>query len=154
MPTGSLTPSWPSTVKSRGRTCRTSRLDGMVTARATSVARSMSSRLTSRAGPLTATVPREFEALEVVAADTHEGRLQAQAGEALGLLDGLVDRADGLLDVVDDALLEARSRAGVPLPMMFRPRRPATSPTSTTTLLVPTSSATRTASISTVGILF
>ena len=45
MPSGSLTPSWPSTVKSRGSTCRTSRLEGMVTARATSVARSMSSRV-------------------------------------------------------------------------------------------------------------
>ena len=60
MPAGSLTPSWPSTVKSRGRTWRTSRFDGIVTARATSVARSMSSWVTSRWAPLTATVPREL----------------------------------------------------------------------------------------------
>ena len=37
MPSGSLTPSWPSTVKPRGRTWRTSRLDGIGTARATSI---------------------------------------------------------------------------------------------------------------------
>ena len=48
MPSGSLTPSWPSTLKPRRSTCRTSRLDGMGTARATSTARLMSSRLTSR----------------------------------------------------------------------------------------------------------
>ena len=57
---GSLTPSWPSTMKSRGRTWSTSRFDGIWTARATSVARSMSSRVTSRPWPLTATAPREF----------------------------------------------------------------------------------------------
>ena len=60
MPSGSFTPSWSSTLKSRGRTWSTSRLDGIWTARATSVARAMSSRVTSRLWPLTATVPGEF----------------------------------------------------------------------------------------------
>ena len=48
IPKGSLTPSWPSTVKPRRSTWRTSRLDGIETARATSIARLMSSRVTSR----------------------------------------------------------------------------------------------------------
>ncbi len=48
IPSGSLTPSWPSTLKPRRSTWSTSRLDGIGTARATSIARLMSSRLTSR----------------------------------------------------------------------------------------------------------
>ena len=114
MPRGSLTPSWPSTVKSRGRTCRTSRFDGMVTARATSVARSMSSRLTSRCGPDTATAPREFWLSTWLAADTHERRLEPQPGQPLGALDGGADGRDRLLDVDDDALLEAGRRRRLP----------------------------------------
>ena len=48
IPSGSLTPSWPSTMKPRRSTWRTSRFDGIETARATSMARLMSSRVTSR----------------------------------------------------------------------------------------------------------
>ena len=110
MPRGSLTPSWPSTVKSRGRTWSTSRLDGMVTARATSVARSMSSRLTSPMGPADRHRALGVEALHVAAADAHEGRLQAQAGQPLGRLHRRADGRHRLLDVDDLALLEAVRR--------------------------------------------
>ena len=48
MPSGSLTPSWPSTVKPRRSTWSTSRLLGIDTALATSMARFTSSRVTSR----------------------------------------------------------------------------------------------------------
>ena len=57
IPSGSLTPSWPSTVKPRRTTWRTSRFEGIETARATSIARSMSSRITSRVCAVTATWP-------------------------------------------------------------------------------------------------
>ena len=60
MPSGSLTPSWPSTVKPRRSTWSTSRFDGMETARATSIARLMSSRVTSRWCAVTATWPVEL----------------------------------------------------------------------------------------------
>ena len=47
------------------------------------------------------------EALDLAAADTHEGRLEPQAGQPLGRLDRLPDGRHRLLDVVDDPLLEA-----------------------------------------------
>ena len=51
------------------------------------------------------------EALDVLAADADEGPVDLPAGQALGALDGVGDRADGLVDVDDDALLEAGRRA-------------------------------------------
>ena len=112
IPSGSLTPSWPSTMKPRGRTWRTSRFEGIETARATSVARLMSSRVTSRVWPLTATAPREFCDLDVLAADADEGPVDLPAGQALGVLDRAGDRMDRLVDVDDDALLEPGRRHG------------------------------------------
>ena len=46
------------------------------------------------------------EALDVLAADAHEGTVDLPAGQPLGALDGVGDRADRLVDVDDDALLE------------------------------------------------
>ena len=46
------------------------------------------------------------EALDVLAADADEGAVDLPAGQALGALDRVRDRADGLVDVDDDALLE------------------------------------------------
>ena len=50
------------------------------------------------------------EALDVLAADADEGAVDLPAGQALGALDRVGDRADGLVDVDDDALLEAGRR--------------------------------------------
>ena len=47
------------------------------------------------------------EALDVLAADADEGAVDLPAGQPLGPLDRVRDRADGLVDVDDDALLEA-----------------------------------------------
>ena len=49
-------------------------------------------------------------ALDVLPADADEGPVDLPAGEALGLLDRLGDRVDRLLDVDDDALLQAGRR--------------------------------------------
>ena len=54
---------------------------------------------------------RGVEALDVLAADADEGAVDLPARQALGALDGVRDRADRLVDVDDDALLEARWRA-------------------------------------------
>ena len=51
------------------------------------------------------------QALDVLPADADEGAVDLPAREPLGALDGVGDRADGLVDVDDDALLEARWRA-------------------------------------------
>ena len=53
---------------------------------------------------------RGVEALDVVAAHAHERAVDLPARQALGALDGVGDRADRLVDVDDDALLEARCR--------------------------------------------
>src|SRR2546426_953533 len=52
------------------------------------------------------------EALAVLAPDRHEGPVDLPAGEPLGAFDGFRDRADRLVDVDDDALLETRRRNG------------------------------------------
>ena len=53
-------------------------------------------------------------ALDVVAADAHEGRLEAHARQALGLLHRRLDRGHGLLDVDDDTLASGRWPARSP----------------------------------------
>ena len=52
------------------------------------------------------------EALDVLAADADEGPVDLPAGQPLGALDRVGDRADRLVDVDDDALLEAGRRHG------------------------------------------
>ena len=79
-------------------------MDGIDTARATSIARLMSSRVTSRWWAVTATWPVEFRLSTCCAADAHEGAVDLPAREALGALDGVRDRPDGLVDVDDGAL--------------------------------------------------
>ena len=148
MPMGSLTPSWPSTVKSRGRTWSTSRLEGMVTARATSVARSTSSRLTSRWGPLTATAPRELR-LSIWLPPTPTKAASRRIPDSRSAA-STEERMDATVCSMLLTTPLRRPLAGtMPLPMTLMAPSRVTSPTSTTTLLVPTSSATRTASIST-----
>ncbi len=51
------------------------------------------------------------EALDVLAADADEGPVDLPAGQPFGVLDRAGDRVDRLVDVDDDALLEARRRA-------------------------------------------
>ena len=110
IPSGSLTPSWPSTLKPRRSTWRTSRFDGIGTARATSMARLMSSRLTSRWWPVTATWPGEFRLSTCWPPTPDEGAVDLPAGQPLRLLDRVRDGTDRLVDVDDDALLEPGSR--------------------------------------------
>ena len=55
---------------------------------------------------------RRVEALDVLPTDADERAIDLPAGQALGLLDGVRDRADGLVDVDDHALLETRCRHG------------------------------------------
>src|SRR6187401_1370589 len=149
IPSGSLTPSWPSTVKPRRSTWRTSRLDGMETARATSIARLMSSRVTSRWWAVTATWPRELrlstcwpptptKARSIFQPDSRSARSTATA----------IERTVWSMLMTTPFL---RPEAGtVPWPMIVsRPSR-LTSPMRAQTLLVPTSMPTRTASRSTV----
>ena len=112
IPSGSLTPSWPSTMKPRGRTCSTSRFDGIDTARATSVARLTSSRVTSRVWPLHRDRAARVLRLDVLAADADERAIDLPARQPLRVLDGRRDRVDGLVDVDDDALLEPGRRHG------------------------------------------
>ena len=50
---------------------------------------------------------RGVQAFDVLAADPDEGAVDLPARQPLGLLDRVRDRADGLVDVDDDALLEA-----------------------------------------------
>ena len=50
------------------------------------------------------------EALDVLAADPDEGAVDLPARQPLGSLDRVGDRVDGLVDVDDDALLEAGGR--------------------------------------------
>ena len=87
-------------------------MDGIETARATSIARLMSSRVTSRWCAGDRDLARRVEALDVLAADADEGAVDLPARQALGLLDRVRDRADGLVDVDDDALLEPGRRDG------------------------------------------
>ena len=94
---------------------------------------------------------RRVEALDVLAADADERAVDLPARQALGLLDRVGDRADGLVDVDDDALLETGGGNG-PVAHDRQPPVAATSPMSAQTLLVPTSMPTRTASRSTVSV--
>ena len=94
---------------------------------------------------------RRVEALDVLPADADERAVDLPARQPLGLLDRLRDRVDGLVDVDDDALLEARG-GDRPVAHDRQPAVAATSPMRAQTLLVPTSMPTRTASRSTVSV--
>ena len=148
MPSGSLTPSWPSTVKPRRSTWSTSRLLGMETARATSIARLMSSRVTSRWCAVTATWPVELrlstcwpptptKARSIFQPDSRSARSTASA----------IDRTDW--SMLTTTPLRRPVVGTVPWPMMVRRPSRLTSPMSAQTLDVPTSMPTSTASRST-----
>src|SRR4051794_2043275 len=148
IPSGSFTPSWPSTVKPRRSTWSTSRLDGIETARATSIARSMSCRVTSRWWAVTATWPVELRlstccpptptnARSIFQPDSRSARSTASA----------IDRTVWSMLTTTPFL---RPDAGtVPWPMIVSGPSRLTSPISAATLDVPTSIPTRTASRST-----
>src|SRR3954454_6633080 len=149
MPSGSLTPSWPSTVNPRRSTWSRTRFDGIETARATSIARLTSSRVTSRWCAVTATWPREFrlstcwpptptKARSIFQPDSRSARSTESA----------IERTVWSMLMTTPFL---RPEAGtVPWPMIVsRPSR-LTSPMRAQTLLVPTSMPTRFASRSTV----
>ena len=64
-------------------------------------------------------------ALDMVAANGHDGRLDAVARQPLGRLARGANRVDRLVDVDDDALLEAADALTEPLPMtVTAPSRP------------------------------
>ena len=148
MPSGSLTPSWPSTVNPRRSTWSTSRLFGIETARATSIARLMSSRVTSRWCAVTATWPVELrlstcwpptptKARSIFQPERRSARSTASA----------MERTDWSMLTTTPFLSPVVGT--VPWPMIVRRPSRLTSPMSAQTFDVPTSMPTRTASRST-----
>ena len=112
MPIGSRTPSCASTTNSCGMVWRISRSGGIGIALAASSTRSTSSWLISPPLGLTATMPVEFMPLDVSPGDARVDRRNLAASHVLGLLDGLVDRGDGVLDVDHHAFDEATRGVG------------------------------------------
>ena len=89
MPTGAPMPSWSSTTKSWGSTCRISRPVGSATALAASIARRTSSRVISRFLPATAMTPRLLKPLMCGPEMREVDRIDLDAGHQLGFLDGV-----------------------------------------------------------------
>ena len=102
MPSGFLMPSCSSITNCWGSTCSTSRSIGIATALAASITRSMSPCVTSLS--LIAMTPRELNPLMWLPAMPAMTASISHPGHQLGLLDGLLDRLDGRVDVGDDAL--------------------------------------------------
>src|SRR3954447_13267007 len=151
IPSGSLTPSWPSTVNPRRSTWSTSRLLGIDTARATSIARLMSSRVTSRWCAVTATWPVEFrlstcwpptptKARSIFQPDSRSARSTASVMERT------------VWSMLTTTPLRSPLVSTVPWPITVRRPSRLTSPIRAQTLDVPTSMPTRTASRSTCGV--
>ncbi len=142
MPTGTAMPSWSSTTKSCGRTCRISRPPGSATARAASIARLTSSRVISRLRPATATTPRLLNAL-TCAPDSARCTLSISTPA----VSSASSSARLIASAAESTLLTTPRRmpfdSARPMPMMSRPPSSMTSPTITATLAVPTSSPTR-----------
>src|SRR5262245_14258988 len=150
MPSGSLTPSWPSTVNPRRSTWSVSRLLGIWTARATSIARLMSSRVTSRWWAVTATWPCELMLSTCCPPTPTKARsiFQPDRRSARSTESAIERTVWSMLMTTPFLSPEAGT---VPWPMIVsRPSR-LTSPMRAHTLLVPTSMPTRTASRSTVS---
>src|SRR5262245_54044988 len=148
IPSGSLTPSWPSTLKPRRSTWRTSWFDGIETARATSIARFTSSRVTSLRGPLTATWPGELRLSTCCPPTATNARsiFQPERRSARST-DSAVERT--VWSMLTTTPFLRPDDGTVPWPMIVsRPSR-LTSPMSVQTFDVPTSIPTRTASLST-----
>ncbi len=148
MPSGSLTPSWPSTLKPRRSTWRTTWLDGIETARATSTARLTSSRLTSLRGPLTATWPGEFRLSTCwPPTDTKARSIFQPDSRSARSTDSAIERT--VWSMLTTTPFFKPDEGTVPWPMIvIRPSR-LTSPIRVQTFDVPTSIPTRTASLST-----
>ena len=105
-PTGAPMPSCSSTTKSCGSTCRISRPAGSDTARAASIARRTSSRVTSRFLPATATTPRLLKPLMCGPLSAEMHRADLDAGHQLGFLDRPLDRLDRGVEIDHDAALQ------------------------------------------------
>src|SRR3954451_11991599 len=151
IPSGSLTPSWPSTVNPRRSTWRRTRFDGIDTARATSIARLMSSRVTSRWCAVTATWPVELRlstccpptptnARSIFHPDSRSARSTASVMERT------------VWSMLTTTPLRSPLVSTVPWPITVRRPSRLTSPIRAQTLDVPTSMPTRTASRSTCGV--
>src|SRR5262245_367709 len=145
IPSGSLTPSWPSTVNPRRSTWSTSRFDGIGIVRDCSTARRMSSRLTSWVCAATDTWPVEFRlstcapptptnALSIFQPDSRSARSTASR----------IERT--VCSMFTTAPRFRPDEGTVPWPITVRRPSRAISPISAQTLLDPTSSATRTPS--------
>ena len=106
-PTGAPMPSCSSTTKSCGSTWRISRPPGSDTARAASIARRTSSRVTSRFLPATATTPRLLKPLMCGPLTPRWTDADLDAGHQLRFLDRLLDRLHGGVEIDDDAALES-----------------------------------------------
>ena len=145
IPSGSLTPSWPSTVKPRRSTWRTSRFDGIGIVRACSTARRMSSRLTSRVWAATDTWPVELK-LSICAPPTPTKALSIFQPDSRSARSTASRMERTVCSMFTTAPRFRPDDGTVPWPMtVSRPSRPI-SPIRAQTLLVPTSSATRTPS--------
>src|SRR4051794_13933113 len=148
IPRGSLTPSWPSTVNPRRSTWSTTWFDGIETARATSTARFTSSRLTSFRGPLTATWPGELRLSTCCPpTDTKARSIFQPESRSARSTDSAIERT--VWSMLTTTPFLRPDDGTVPWPMIvIRPSR-LTSPMRVQTFDVPTSIATRTASLST-----
>src|SRR4029079_2817768 len=151
IPSGSFTPSWPSTLKPRRSTWRTSWFDGIETARATSIARLTSSRVTSLRGPLTATWPGEFRLSTCWPPTATKARSIFQPDRrSARSTDSAIERT--VWSMLTTTPFFRPDDGTVPWPMTVSRQSRRSSPMSVQTLDVPTSLPTRTASLSTGGV--
>ena len=140
-PTGAPMPSCSSTTKSCGSTWRISRPAGSDTARAASIARRTSSRVTSRFLPATATTPRLLKPLMC-------GPLMPRCTESISTpAISSASSIDFLIDSTAASRLTTTPRfspfdSAEPMPMMSSPPSSTISPTTVHTFDVPMSSPT------------
>src|SRR5207248_1022109 len=138
IPTASLTPSWPSTVKARGIRWMTWRSLGMLTARAASTTRSTSGSAISRSARDTATTPRLFwdqrwgPASETTTDSTRKPAMRSAPRTADWI-------AETVLSMLTTTPLRRPSLAASPAPTTFKRPYSSSSPITTATLEVPRS---------------
>src|SRR5688572_11811566 len=142
IPRGAPIPSWSSTTKSCGRTCRISRPAGRDTALAASMARLTSSRVISRFFPATATTPRLLNPL-IWGPDNDRWTvsIDTPAISSASSMAFLIDSTAASRFTTTPRLMPRDSVTPIPTTS----RRPSSCPSATTqqTVEVPTSSPTR-----------
>ena len=138
MPTGAPMPSWSSTTKSCGSTCRISRPLGSATALAASRARRTSSRAISRFLPATATTPRLLKPL-TCAPDSARCAVSISmpAVSSASSMARLIESTPASRLTTSPRLMPRES--AVPMPMTSTPPSSTSSPTMAVTFDVPTS---------------